>query len=124
MEGEVQGPRRMQSDRTQWNAKFRTRADQLLPPEPFLVRHLKALRRGTVFDLACGDGRNAIYLARAGFDVTAVDISDVALERLRKFAESHAVSISTRQRDLDDHAALDGLGTFDDVVVNHYRPPE
>lgn len=114
----------MQSDRSHWNAKFTTRANQLLPPEPFLVRNIRALRPGTVLDLACGDGRNAIFLAKAGFAVTAMDISDVALDRLRKFAEAHAVSISIRQRDLDDGSALEGLGSFDNVVINHYRPAE
>jgi Tellurite resistance protein TehB len=71
--------RTMQSDRSYWNAKFEVGDNQLLPPEPFLVRNVHAFRPGSVLDLACGDGRNAIHLAKLSFAVTAVDISDIAL---------------------------------------------
>ncbi|MBN1588844.1 MAG: class I SAM-dependent methyltransferase [Pirellulales bacterium] len=39
--------------------------------------------KGTAIELGCGTGADAVYLAKAGFDVTAVEISPIALERAR-----------------------------------------
>jgi SAM-dependent methyltransferase len=50
--------------------------------------------------LAEGEGRNALFLARRGFDVLAVDSSSVGLEKATKLAEEHGESISTQQADL------------------------
>jgi cyclopropane fatty-acyl-phospholipid synthase-like methyltransferase len=47
---------------------------------------------GKALDLGAGDGRNALYLAKAGFDVTAVDTSEVGLEKLRRFAADRGVA--------------------------------
>lgn len=96
----------------------------MLPAEPFMVRHTRLLRSGTVLDLACGDGRNAIHLAESGFLVTAVDISNVALERLRHFSALRKVDLITREVDLDDVTSVLAIGTFDNIVVNHFRPCE
>ena len=49
-----------------------------------LVELVDALPAGTALDLACGTGRNAVYLARSGWQVTAVDASPVAITRLRQ----------------------------------------
>lgn len=114
----------MESDRTKWNEKFKVRTDQLFPPEPFLLRNVQLFRTGTVLDLASGDGRNAIHLAKLGFLVTAVDIADVALERLKRFSLREATFVTTRLVDLDCNPIAPPLGTFDNVVVNHFKPPE
>ena len=58
------------SERVYWDRKFQERPETLPPPEPFLVRNLGLLRPGSVLDLACGDGRNAIFLAGV---VTSMD---------------------------------------------------
>jgi SAM-dependent methyltransferase len=50
-------------------------------PNPLLVRETAALTPGTALDLGCGEGGDAIWLARRGWRVTAVDVSDVALRR-------------------------------------------
>ncbi len=49
-------------------------------PPPELMSRYAALRPGRVIDLACGDGRNARYLAESGWEVDAVDFSPVAIE--------------------------------------------
>jgi 2-polyprenyl-3-methyl-5-hydroxy-6-metoxy-1,4-benzoquinol methylase len=56
---------------------------------------------GKALDLACGKGRNALFLASRGFQVTAIDISPVALEQGRKRADRESLSISWRQADLE-----------------------
>ena len=69
-------------------------------------------------DLACGDGRNARWLAELGFAVDAVDVSDVAIGALRLAAEARELSVDARVLD----AAQDALpvAEYDVVVVVHF----
>ncbi len=71
-------------------------------PNDFLAESLPVLPRGRALCLAEGEGRNAVFLAKNGFEVTAVDQSAVGLEKARKLAESMGVSIATEQADLSD----------------------
>jgi len=57
--------------------------------------------RGWALDIATGKGRNAIFLAEQGFEVTAVDMSPVALAEARKRAAEKALSILWQQADLE-----------------------
>jgi SAM-dependent methyltransferase len=61
-------------------------------------------RRGRALDVACGRGRNAVWLAERGLDVVAIDISPVALSRVRRAAARSGVAerVRTVERDLDD----------------------
>jgi len=58
--------------------------------------------RGRALDIACGQGRNSLYLAERGFEVVAIDVSAVALAEARKRAESNQLHIDWRQTDLED----------------------
>ena len=73
---------------------------------------------GKALDIACGKGRNAIYLAQAGFTVTALDISAVALAEGRRRAQGLELAIDWQQRDLE--ASSFALGEFDLVVNFNY----
>lgn len=68
---------------------------------------------GRVLCLAEGQGRNAVHLAGLGYDVTALDYSEVGLERAQELAARHGVSIQTLQADLSTYAfepeAWDGI---------------
>ena len=55
-------------------------------PNLFLPPIVETLDIGTAIDLACGEGRNAIWLARNGWDVTGVDFSAVGIEKARELA--------------------------------------
>ena len=57
--------------------------------------------RGKALDVACGKGRNALFLAARGFQVTAIDISRVGLEEGRRQAEENSLSIDWQQSDLE-----------------------
>ena len=52
-------------------------------PNAFVAQQLAALRPGDALDLACGEGRNALWLAGRGWRVTALDFSAVALQKGR-----------------------------------------
>ena len=90
------------ADRCKWDVRYAGGAyEGRVHPSPFLVECGALLPdRGLVLDLACGAGRNALYLARRGLTVDAVDISEVALARGR--CESAGLSIRWLQRDLDE----------------------
>ena len=55
-------------------------------PNQFVATELGALRPGRAVDLACGEGRNAIWLAAQGWHVTGVDFSAVALDKARQLS--------------------------------------
>lgn len=115
-----------EADRERWEARWAVLPARQGPsaPEPFLVRHAGALPPGgPVLDAACGDGRNALWLASRGAAVTAVDIAPAAAARLRAAAGVAGLAgIDARVADLDDPAALSGLGPFAALVVVRYKP--
>lgn len=72
-------------------------------PNDFLKEQYTAIPKGgKVLCLAEGEGRNAVFLAKQGYIVTAVDQSIVGLEKAQKLAESQGVSINTIAADLAD----------------------
>lgn len=71
-------------------------------PNQFLVSVVQQIPAGKVLCLAEGEGRNALYLARQGYIVSAVDQSAVGLEKTRQLAKMHQVDIHTIEADLDD----------------------
>lgn len=108
-------------NREYWDNKFSNRSDSLLGPEESLVRNISYLKKGTVLDLACGDGRNTLFLLKKNFKVTSVDFSNKALERLKNFAKLNGYSADTIQIDLSTQNPLRNIGIFDNVIINHYR---
>lgn len=73
-------------------------------PNSFLVETVSNLRPGKALDLGMGEGRNAIYLAQQGWDVTGLDISDVAVGH----AQEKALKLGVR---IDAH--VQNVFTFD-----------
>lgn len=75
-----------------WDARYEEK-ELVWPGEPnlFLPPIVESLTPGTALDLACGEGRNAIWLARGGWDVTAVDFSPVGIEKGRQIAGDTSV---------------------------------
>lgn len=104
-----------------WDDKFDSRTDKPLSPEKSLVENITYLKKGSVLDMACGDGRNTLFLLEKGFEVTGIDFSDKALERIKKFAHLNNYSVNTIQIDLDTPDSLKEVGIFDNIVINHYR---
>lgn len=73
--------------------------------------------QGTALDLACGDGRDTLFLLKAGFQVTAVDTSRVALDKLEAFAEASKLSdgLTTHCMDITQ---FDAGGSQFDLVTS------
>jgi SAM-dependent methyltransferase len=70
-------------------------------PNDFLKSHYKVIPKGKVLLLAEGEGRNAVFLAKLGYSVTAVDISSVGLKKAEKLAKENNVIIETVCADLE-----------------------
>jgi SAM-dependent methyltransferase len=84
-------------------------------PNDFLAEQAHQIPAGgRVCELAAGEGRNAVYLAELGYDVTAVDSSLVGLEKARTLACERGVAIRTVHRDLADFDL--GSGQWDGIV--------
>ena len=111
----------MEGDRERWNAKWRERAGELESPATFLVEHAQLLpTRGKALDIAGGAGRNAIWLARHGLDVTLVDVSDVALHKAETRAQNAGLAARMRFLLVDLDRKLDLAPLFDLVLVSYY----
>ena len=94
----------MTAGRVDWEHRYeRKDADDLRPPSSFLTRHITALPHGRVLDLACGEGRNTVALARRHFAVEAIDISFAALARLSAIARREHLAIHCLQADLEHY---------------------
>jgi 2-polyprenyl-3-methyl-5-hydroxy-6-metoxy-1,4-benzoquinol methylase len=104
-----------------WDDKFAVRSDNLLNPEKSLIENIGYLKKGSALDIACGDGRNTLYLLENGFKVTGVDFSSKALERLIRFTKRNNYLVNTKQVDLNTSNSLDDIGIFDNIIINHYR---
>ncbi|QOJ15901.1 MAG: class I SAM-dependent methyltransferase [Planctomycetia bacterium] len=92
-------------------------------PNAFLERVSAHLAPGTALDLACGVGRDAVYLASLRWRAVGVDLLPDALERAQRLADGCAAAIvrpEWRCADLTDDATLDGLGRFDLVICFRY----
>ena len=72
-----------------------------LEPAQFLVQNVGLLPKGRVLDVAMGGGRNAIYLARRGFDVEGVDSSLEAVNVALELAQEAGVTIKAQVADLE-----------------------
>ncbi|MBI5746516.1 MAG: class I SAM-dependent methyltransferase [Nitrospirae bacterium] len=83
-----------------------------------LVQLLPLLPKGRALDIACGEGRNAIFLAQNGYDVDAVDISTVALERVAEAAKLARVKVNLIQADLENYEIP--AGTYDLIINFNY----
>ena len=93
--------------------------DTLSQPAQFLVENIALLPRGRALDVAIGSGRNAIYLARMGFQVEGVDTSREAVQRALALARAEGVSIKTRVEDLEKIPYIDEEA-YDLVICFNY----
>lgn len=90
-------------------------------PNRFLVEEVQALPPGRALDLACGEGRNAVWLARSGWDVVAVDFSPVAIAKARQRAEREGLELELVCADLLEFEPEPSA--FDLVVVLYLQIP-
>ncbi len=105
-----------------WSERYRASEGYLFGTEPaaFLIENPWMLELpvggGRALSLADGEGRNAVHLARHGWNVTAFDLARPALERAEALAAREGVRVDFRLDDLDDGAWADETGRYDLVL--------
>jgi SAM-dependent methyltransferase len=97
-------------------------APTLPRPAAWLLENQATLPSGgTVLDVACGRGRHALHLARAGFRVTAIDRDADAIAALRRAARLLGLDVTTRVMDLETDPPPDlGDACYDAVIAFNY----
>jgi SAM-dependent methyltransferase len=107
-----------QDERERWNRKYRESPAAWLEPDPFLeaafCEYIRPLfpQGGNALDLAGGAGRHAIWLAKQGWEVTIIDISETGVEQARQNAGPLASHI---------HVVVDDLTHFQ-ASQTHFAP--
>ena len=91
-------------------------------PNRFVVEELAALPPGRALDLACGEGRNALWLAGRGWDVTGVDFSGVAIAKAQAMAAGAGVTARFVRADLAGH--VPAPASADLVLLAYLQVPE
>lgn len=93
-----------ESDRSQWDQVY-DQENYVFGKEPseILMKHVDILPLGRALDIAMGEGRNAVFLAKKGFVVDGVDISEVAIRKANRLAKESNVRIATVNADLNTY---------------------
>jgi SAM-dependent methyltransferase len=112
----------MSEDRVRWDRRFREEPRLArLAPTPILVAHADLLpARGRALDIACGAGRNALFLASRRFDTTGVDISSAGLALARATAAERGLSVELVEADLASPGFTLEPASWDVITVVHY----
>lgn len=108
----------------EWDARYSERDGAMWSGRPNgrLVAEVAGLAAGRALDVGCGEGADAIWLARGGWTVTAIDISDVALARAREAATLAGVAVDWVRGDA--LRAPFAAGSFDLVSMQYPALPK
>ena len=111
------------ADQAKWDGRYRAGAfAERRHPSALLEGWISRLPHGGALDLACGAGRNSLFLARHGFEVTGIDISSEGLERAAASAAREGLDVTWLRHDLDD--GLPTSGPYDVICLFRYVNPE
>ena len=91
------------------------------PPSPWLLLNADLIpRTGQALDVACGEGRHSLLLAKRGLAVRAVDRESSSIEALRAEAARQALNVTAEVLDLEAGEVTLGAGAYDLIVVVRY----
>jgi SAM-dependent methyltransferase len=114
-------------EREKWERRYQDSEEPFYGREPsaFLVRSLPLLPpAGRCLDLGGGQGRNAVFLARRGWEVTIVDVALAGVARARAWAQAAQLRLTATVADLDEGALAPPQRSFDLVLaVNYHERP-
>lgn len=105
--------------RTRWEARYQATANEPIRPASFFLQEqIDRLPRGRALDIACGNGRNTIFLARHGFVVEGIDIAAAGLRTALELARREQLPIRLIQADLENFPLPDRR--YDTIVNIRY----
>lgn len=105
-----------------WNQRYSGK-ELLWPQEPsaILKREMADIPPGQALDLAAGEGRNAFFLAKQGWEVTAVDFSEVAVKKGRELAKKLELPVKWEVQDLTHYRPAEG--SYDCITIFYLHLP-
>src|SRR5262249_18077532 len=113
---------------SKYNTAYAARKDFVAKPNAFLAQCLRRiapargpLRKRTALHTGLGQGRNAVLLARSGYDTTGIDRSDVGVVAARRLAAAHGVSIRAVLADSEEFPF--GRNRWDLILLLYYPQP-
>ena len=108
-----------EQDKLFWDKRYETEA-YIFGKEPveFLREHIDILPGGKALDIAMGEGRNAVFLAKNGFDVDGCDISETAIKKAQELAKENSVNINAFVADLETYKLPEN--TYDVIACFYY----
>lgn len=107
------------ADRDKWNRRYTEGAYAgRTHPSALLVQWIDRITPGKALDVACGAGRNTLYLAERGFAVDGVDVSTAGLARVQAAADDRGLPVNLIEHDLD--APLEMAGDYQLILVIRY----
>jgi SAM-dependent methyltransferase len=105
-----------------WNRRYEgTELVWSVRPNRFLVEEVEGMEPGRALDLACGEGRHAVWLASLFWRPRGVDFSDVAIAKAKRLAEEHEVAVEFEVADLNEYVPEEKA--YDLVIVFYLQIP-
>ena len=98
-------------------------------PSAICDRIIEIIRPSSSFhpkllDIGCGEGRNAVYFAKHGFEVVGLDLSLLGLKKMKKYAEETGVHVKTIHADIVEYELEDIYDVIFSTGTLQYLPPE
>jgi tellurite methyltransferase len=88
-----------------------------------LLEFLPSVQGKTVVDLGCGEGRDAVFFAKNGLEVIAVDLSQAGLDKAKRWAEAEGASLTPVRADLLSYRLNTPVDAVYSIGALHYLPP-
>ena len=88
-------------------------------PSQFLVENIRLLSQGKALDIAMGAGRNTVFLAKNGFEVEGVDISEEAIRNAQQTARENKVTIQAKAADLENDYRIE-INNYNVIICFNY----
>ena len=89
-----------------------------------VLKRMPPDRRIRLLDIGCGEGRNAVFFARNGYDVTAFDLSPMGVEKTRRLAEQAGVKVELFEANIVEFRLKEPFDVLFATGVLHYLPQE
>ena len=98
-----------------WEREYQLKTIWPIEPHNLTSKIPKYISTGSILDLGAGEGHDAVYLAKLGYRVTAVDISETVLERITKLARQSNCELTTQQASIEEYqprCTYDGMISY------------
>ena len=108
-----------EQDRNKWDRRYAEDSQQKrVHPGELITQWINKLPVGRALDVACGLGQKSMFLAEAGFQVDAIDVSAIGLEQAKRTAEARGLAVNWIQHDLD--LPYEFGANYDVIIVMWY----